>query len=732
MRLIIISNRLPITIQREGNELSFQASSGGLVSGISAYLDSLNTSSFSKTEHIWVGWPGLAVEEADKSELRDKLLNEYNAFPVFLSETEMEKFYLGFCNKTIWPLFHYFPSYTTYDEDQWNNYQSINKTFAETLLEIIKPGDVVWVHDYHLMLLPALLREKISNPIGFFLHIPFPTYEIFRLLPEKWRTDILTGLLGADLLGFHTDDYTKYFFRSVRRILGYEESSGEINIDNHVVRAETFPMGIDFKRFIKTANSQKVKNEKIKLQKTLSNFKTILSIDRLDYTKGIVKRLEGFENFLDKYPEWHSKLILILIVVPSRIGVDQYQLMKSQIDELVGKINGRFGSINWTPILYQYKFISFQPLVALYGVSDIALITPLRDGMNLIAKEYISSRKDKTGVLILSEMAGASRELKEAIIMNPNNAEEVAESIKLAADMPVEEQIRRNEIMQMRLEKYDVTKWADDFITKLKKIKKKQKKFDTNLLNNTYKSLLISDFKNAKKRLIFLDYDGTLVPFADDPKTTKPDNEVLEILNCLAEDKKNDVVIISGRDKEILQAWFNIPNINLVAEHGIWIKEKNRVWEIQGSLTNSWKGELLPLLKIYTSQVPNSFIEEKDFSIVWHYRAADSDLASEKAKELINQLTNYAADFEIQVMNGNKVVEVINANINKGSAAQRWTLQNDYDFILAIGDDLTDEKLFKALHGTAYTIKVGLSKSYAKFNLQNHIEVKELLQQLLS
>ena len=613
MRLLIVSNRLPITaIKREG-KIIFQESAGGLVSGLRAYLDSLKNSSFAKAEYIWIGWPGIAIEGKMKERLRKKLLTKYNAYPVFISERTMEKFYYGFCNKTIWPLFHYFPSYAIYDEKYWSDYKQVNETFCDTVMEIIKTDDVVWVHDYHLMLLPKLLREKVSNPIGFFLHIPFPSFEIFRLLPRKWRTEILEGLLGAYLVGFHTHDYTQYFLRSVIRILGYEHYIGQIIVDGRITKADTFPMGIDFQRYYNSVSTPGVQKEKNKLQKTLADSKVILSIDRLDYTKGILNRLYGYKTFLEKYPQWHGKVTLILIVVPSRIGVEHYQQMKRKIDELVGEINGRFGSINWSPILYQSKFLSFNPLVALYIVSDVALVTPLRDRMNLIAKEYISTKVNKTGVLILSEMAGASKELGEAIIINPNDREEIMSALKIALEMPNEEQMKRNQVMQNRLVKYDVIKWADDFIKELLSIKEYQKRFEAKLLTPSIKNQMITEFNKAKRTLILLDYDGTLVPFEENPQMVKPDEGLLKILKALSEKRDTEIVLISGRDKSTLQNWFGMLDIGLVGEHGAWIKEKGKDWSTLKPLMNDWKPPIIPILEMYTNRLPRSFVEEKEF-----------------------------------------------------------------------------------------------------------------------
>ncbi|HLA47635.1 MAG TPA: trehalose-phosphatase, partial [Nitrospinota bacterium] len=413
------------------------------------------------------------------------------------------------------------------------------------------------------------------------------------------------------------------------------------------------------------------------------------------------------------------------------IGVESYQQMKNKLDELVGKINGRFGSVDWTPILYQYRFLPFYPLVALYSISDVALITPLRDGMNLIAKEYIASRIGKTGVLILSEMAGASKELGEAIIINPNNREEISEALKMALEMPQEEQVKRNLIMQDRLERYNVVRWADDFINSLLSVKEKQKSFNARLLPYYMRERLINDFKKAERRLILLDYDGTLVPFAKHPQIAKPTEDLLKILKHLSEGSGTEVVLISGRDKNTLQDWFGMLNIKLVAEHGIWIKEKNANWFLIKPLKNDWKPQIIPILKTYVDRLPGSFVEEKDFSIAWHYRVADPELGFMRAKELMDDLINFTANIDVQILQGSKVIEIKGGGVNKGTAAMYFISKESFDFILAIGDDMTDEDLFRALPQTAYSIKVEIAPSYARFNLRNYAEVWKLIEGII-
>jgi trehalose 6-phosphate synthase/phosphatase len=731
MRLLVVSNRLPITAIENNGTLQFKESMGGLVSGISAYLDSLKGSSFTKSKYIWIGWPGISVAKAQQTSLKKSLLKRFQAYPTFLETEAMEDFYHGFCNKTIWPLFHYFPSYVVYKEDYWNQYQTVNLAFTESILEILKPGDTVWVHDYHLMLVPKMLRERAPQvSIGFFLHIPFPPYELFRLLPKEWRETILQGLLGADIIGFHTQEYTQYYLRCVLRLLGIEHNMGRITINDRIIKADTFPMGIDFAKFQQAASGPEVEEDYKNLKSSFQDYRVILSIDRLDYSKGILNRLRGYEAFLEKYHEWKEKVVLLLVVVPSRVGVDQYQKMKSQIDELVGEINGRFGNISWTPILYQYKYFSFTQLVSLYKASDLALITPLRDGMNLIAKEYIATRTDQTGVLILSEMAGAAKELGEAVIINPNHIEDIVAALVEALSMPLKEQIRRNRLLQQRLRRYDVVRWAEDFMNELATVKKDQGDYTARSYKFCKKGL-IDCFNQAKSRILFLDYDGTLMPFVKQPEMASPPMELIGLLETLAKKDNTKIILISGRDRSTLEKWFGKLNVGLVAEHGAWIKEHGDNWEMLKPLDNSWKKQVLLILEVYADRLPGAFVEEKESSVIWHFSAADPELGSIRARELMDILINLTSNIDIQVFPGDKTVEIRSSGVNKGNAALLFLTKNYYAFILAIGDDWTDEDLFKVLPERALTLKVGLAHSCAKYYLSDYQQVKELLKSFL-
>jgi trehalose 6-phosphate synthase/phosphatase len=731
-RLVVVSNRLPFNVRVENEEFVFQPSAGGLVTGIAAALERIVHDNAPVDDYLWVGWPGSTIAEALQPKLSERTITQFNAVPVYLTELEMDQFYLGFCNKTIWPLFHYFPSYTVYEEEFWEQYKRVNERFAATLAEVIRPGDMVWVHDYHLMLLPQMLRARFPTyPIGFFLHIPFPSFEVFRLLPSTWRREILEGLVGADLVGFHTYEYTQHFLQCVLRILGYEHNMGQIVTPEWFVKADTFPMGIDFEKFADAVHSPEVQKEREAIKSSLQEVRVILSVDRLDYTKGILKRLEGFEILLHKHPRYHGKIKLIMIVVPSRIGVEHYDQMKKQIEEMVGKINGKFGRIDWTPVVYQHRHVPFPTLVAMYSLSDVALVTPLRDGMNLVAKEYIATREDHTGVLILSEMAGAAKELGEAIIINPNNREEIAGAMHEALEMPIEEQQKRNAVLQQRLRRYNVIRWVHDFLHELIAAAQTQERFAARLLSPTEKQKLVQAFTRSARRLLLFDYDGTLTPLVRKPSLAAPSAELLRLLAQLADHPANSLVLISGRDRDTLTQWFGQLTGTLVAEHGSWIRERGSDWKILKQQSSEWKSQIVPILQMYADRLPGAMVEEKDSAVAWHYRTADPEQAQRLAGELLDHLVAFTANIEIQVLRGHKVIEVKTAGITKGTAAQHIIERENPDFILSIGDDWTDEDVFGMLPEWAYSLRVGIANTRARFNLKNTRDVSRLLEALV-
>ena len=722
-RLLIVSNRLPISVSKRGRELRFHHSPGGLATGLASV-------SKSHRGH-WIGWPGITSDNlTDKNEAEiSKKLSEEKYLPIFLSRKQVENYYQGFSNKTIWPLFHYFPLRTIYENRFWETYKGVNQTFCDEVVKVAKRGDCIWIQDYHLMLLPQLLRQKLpSLEIGFFLHIPFPSYELFRLLP--WRAEILNGLLGADLIGFHTHDYVRHFLSSACRITGLEHTLGRLSIDNRIVKVDAFPLGIDYEKYSQAPNQAAVQQEVKKIRQKVGDCKIVISIDRLDYTKGIIERLEAFDLFLSRNPEYRGKVTLIMVAVPSRTRVEDYVALRSRLEQLVGRVNGEYGLFGWMPVWYLYRSLPFEKLVALYYAADVALVTPVRDGMNLIAKEYVAAKTDGKGVLILSEMTGAASELGEAVIVNANNKAEIVEAIKAALEMPIDEQLERNRSMQSRLSRYDVSKWAGDFLNALSDIRGAQQELLIRKLSKPAREKLINDFKKSKKRLFFLDYDGTLVGFKGRPDKAGPDEEIIGLLRDLSGKSKNEVVIISGRDKVTITKWLSELNVTLIAEHGGWIKQKAKDWKCREPLREDWKNTIRPILELYADRTPRSSVEEKDFSLVWHCRRADPELAYIRMQELRGAVLNLTANLDVGVFEGSKILEIRHLGINKGRAAELWLEKKIWDFILAAGDDYTDEEMFAIMPEDAYSIKVGSGISKARFNIDTVNELRGLLKKL--
>lgn len=725
-KIIIVSNRLPVELKIENDKITFKQSVGGLTTGLSSVHP--------KDHNLWVGWLGIPEQEIPGSSLKDDLMDEVirkDYIPIFLTEEEIDSYYYGYSNDIIWPLFHYFPEYAKFNSYYWSGYKKVNEKFAREILNYTDENDTVWVHDYHLMLLPAMLKTQQSHlNIGFFLHIPFPTYEVFRMLPS--RVEILKGLLGTNLIGFHTSEYQQYFIESVSRLLPCEIHGNEIIYEGHKTVVEVFPMGIDADEFENEAHLQKeqeIKPQSIKAEikeytKHSPQVRFIISIDRLDYSKGIVNRLEAFDYFLENNPHYKEQVKLLMLAVPSRTCVPQYQLLKKDIDELVGRINSKHATVRWTPILYLFRSLPFEDLISLYTCSDVALITPVRDGMNLVAKEYVMSRSDQDGVLILSEMAGASKELKEALIINPMNYREISNALLQALEMPKEDQAKRIKIMQDTIRNNNVKKWATNFLTQLEGIPSNNLQQESALKN---RKSIIEHYEKAEKRLILLDYDGTLVGFQDNPEMLAPDKELTKLIRTLAGNSKNDLYLISGRKKENLEAWFADLPIGLIAEHGSFIRQSNKDWKSEFYGKSHWKKKIQKLLESYTEKIPDSFIEEKTHALAWHYRKVPGEIGVRGAREIVQMLRTRTMDLGIQVLNGNKVIEVTAASINKGNAVRNLMRQKDYDFILAIGDDTTDEFMFRQLPSQAISIKVGTAESAAKYRLKDFKQVRFFL-----
>ncbi len=721
-KTIIVSNRLPIRIEKEGDSLNYVPSEGGLATALGSI--------YKEGENIWVGWPGAAFEqEALKAEVTEGLKKE-SMRPVFLTEQELEDYYLGFSNQTLWPAFHYFLQYIQYVEAHWQTYESVNRKFADAIATYANPGDTIWVHDYQLLLLPGMLRERFPNmTIGFFQHIPFPSYEVFRILP--WRRQLLEGMLGADYLGFHTYDDMRHFLSATHRLAGYPYSGNRIQLDKRVVVADPLPMGIDYEKYAENAVHPESIDREARYRENIGAQRLLLSMDRLDYSKGIPKRLLAFEALLERYPQYKEKVSLLLVVVPSRDVVPNYQSLKEQVDELVGKINSKYGRMSWQPIQYFYRSYPFRALGAFYRMCDVAVITPVRDGMNLVCKEYVASRENQDGVLILSEMAGAAKELADAILVNPTNQNQVVEAMHQALQMPLEEQQRRMRIMQKGLRKYNIFQWVKLFFDNLQEVKRMQRAMATPLLDGAGRDAMLKAYAKSEQRLLLLDYDGTLVGFREDPLDCAPDQDLRELLTALAADKANKVVVISGRKHETLGEWLGALPIQLVAEHGLWSKQVDGEWTRNAADTTSqWRDGAHEIMQFYVDRTPGSFVEEKSDSMAWHYRKVEKGLGEMRKSELTSHLKHMLGEKGLQVLDGDHVVELKPEAVNKGRAAAGLHAEATYSFVLCIGDDTTDEDMFEALPDEAFTVKVGPGSSYARSALETVGDVHALLRDL--
>ncbi|MGI4803225.1 MAG: bifunctional alpha,alpha-trehalose-phosphate synthase (UDP-forming)/trehalose-phosphatase [Janthinobacterium lividum] len=717
-KTIIVSNRLPVKIQEKEGEYTSSASEGGLATGLGSI--------YQEGDNVWIGWPGTEISAEKQPEITQQLA-ELSLMPVFLSQEEISEYYEGFSNDVLWPVFHYYAStYSNYKQSNWEFYQQVNQKFADVVLSVAQPGDKIWIHDYQLLLLPALIRAKLPDvSIGFFLHIPFPSFQLFHLIP--WRTELLEGLLGADLVGFHTFDDVQHFTQACARLLHVNLSSNIISLPNRLVVAEAFPMGIDEQKYASLVQSEAVQQEIIHLKESFNGIKTILSVDRLDYSKGILQRLQAFEELLRTKPEYLEKVVLYMIVVPSRDTVPQYKNLRNEIDKRVGNINSLFRTMDWSPVQYFYRSFPIETLSALYATADVALVTPMRDGMNLVSKEYVASRIQNNGVLILSEMAGSSRELIDALIVNPNDINMMTSAIEQALEMPANEQEIRMIKLRQNVSKFNVKHWVKIFMDRLREVKDMQQALHTRYVGEVTRKAIYKIYAKTSKRIFFLDYDGTLVGFHADPQKASPDEKLYQILQNLTADPLNKVVIISGRDYETLEKWFGYLPITLIADHGAWQK-LNGDWERIPALDASWKKQIQPVLETFADRTPGSFIEEKTYSLAWHYRNVESGLGDLRAGELINNLRFSVVDKGLQILPGNKVIEVKNMEINKGKSVTALLHGQDYDFAMAIGDDHTDEDTFKAMPDNSATIKVGNNSSAAKYYLNNVQEVRLLLE----
>ncbi|GAB2538755.1 bifunctional alpha,alpha-trehalose-phosphate synthase (UDP-forming)/trehalose-phosphatase [Spirosoma aerophilum] len=722
-RLLIVSYRLPFSLQQTEQGTELIQNSGGLVSAVLSMAERMGHQQGDVAAKIhWVGHGDASLQNIDASALENET---FVAHPVFMEESVHKGFYEGFSNDLIWPLFHYFTSYASFRETDFESYLQANTRFLEELNALIEPGDLVWIHDFQLMLLPDMVRQAMpSATIGYFFHIPFPTYEIIKLLPRTWRQALLKGILGADVVGFHTADYAQHFMQSVSEVLATPIIESRIVLPDRSVMVKDFPISVDFNKFDRTAQDADVLKTRNHYLSLLQPNKLIFSVDRLDYTKGIIYRLQGYERFLNQNPDWHDKVTFVMTVVPSRDKISHYQELKREIEETVGRINGQFGTIGWRPIVYSYTSLSFTELMALYTGCNIALITPIRDGMNLVCKEFVASRHDHQGVLILSELAGAAQELKDALIINPTDTQEVADAIKQGLNMPLAEQEKRMLTMRKQVQNHSVFRWSHDFLTAFDTILDNPIDLETDLPIQPF----ITAFGEARQRLLLFDFDGTLAPLVNNPAEARPSDLLRDMLQNIAE--HSDLVVISGRNRAFLEKTFVGIPLYLVAEHGAFLKKPDQPWERLDLSESDWVDPVRTAMNQVVGQFPGSFIEEKETAIAWHYRMAEATDIEGKAIELATQLRALPSTIPLTVIQGSKVVEVKPAQHSKGTVAIKIVEQTSYDFVLSIGDDTTDEDMFRQLPNWAYTLKVGSGVSFARYRLARQQDVESLLQRM--
>ncbi|MFL5355518.1 bifunctional alpha,alpha-trehalose-phosphate synthase (UDP-forming)/trehalose-phosphatase [Archangium sp.] len=719
-RLLLVSNRLPVTVKADKEGVSVVRSAGGLATGLRGPHE--------RSGGVWIGWPGdvSRLTQAQRASVEAQLA-ELRCVPIHLSASEVARYYEGYSNRVLWPLCHYLIERIPRQDRDWEMYRKVNERFADLVASHYQPGDTIWVHDYQLMLVPAFLRARLPQArIGFFLHIPFPSSEIFRTLPH--RAELVRGLLGADLIGFHTLTYVRHFASALMRLLGLETVVDSVAYAGREVRLGAFPMGIDAQAFESLAMDAAVLEDVRVHRERSTGQRLVLGVDRLDYTKGIPQRLSAVQRLLEREPSWRGRLRFVQVAVPSRTAVADYADYRDKVDELVGRINGLYGGVHNVPVHYLYRSFNEKQLAALYRAADVMFVTPVRDGMNLVAKEFCAARPDEDGVLVLSEFAGAADELGDALLVNPYDVEGMADALEVALEMPEGERRTRMRTLRARVKEYDVHWWVRSFLDALQALPTPPPHVEP-----AGSEAAIARMREAGHLLLLIDYDGTLVPFTARPELATPDAELLDLLQRLATRPNTRVHIVSGRTKETLEAWLGSLPVGLHAEHGLYSRPApGEPWTSLEGVPTDWKNLVRPVLEAFAARVPGAFVEEKSASLAWHYRQVDRVFGARQARELRLHLGEVFAHGPLEVLPGDKVVEVRARGVNKGRVVGRVTEgMAPGTRVVAIGDDRTDEDLFAALPEGSLDIHAGGRNSRARYRVAGPTEVRKLLAALL-
>jgi trehalose 6-phosphate synthase/phosphatase len=589
-RLLIVANRLPITVSATDGGVEVQRSTGGLATGLMRPHEN--------SDGLWIGWSGAPADlDPQQRAALDRELAAMRLVGVPLSADLVSRFYEGYSNGVLWPLFHYLLDQVPLQVSHWDSYVEANQAFADVVAAHYRPGDLIWVHDYQLFLLPGLLRERLPGArIGFFLHIPFPSEELFRTLPSRDR--LLEGMLGADLVGFHTPAYLRHFAISLTDILGLAVEIDRVQLPGREVRLGVFPMGVDAGAIAAMAADPAIDGE-VHAIRGDGSVRILVGVDRLDYTKGIPRRLLAFERMLEVHPDLREKVRLVQVAVPSRTNVGAYQDIRALVDGLVGRINGAFGTPRWVPVHYIFRGLPESDLVALYRAADVMLVTPLRDGMNLVAKEFVASRTDGDGVLVLSEFAGASWELPEALQVNPYDTDGTADVLYRALTMEEDERRARLAPLRERVDTFDVHRWVASFLEQLGATARAPGRGSAVVAGpDAARAELARRVEETEALLLLLDYDGTLVPFTPTPELARPDASLISLLRQLAARPDTEVHIVSGRARESLDHWLGALPVWLHAEHGFWSRgPRTREWTPAAEVAGGWREPVLALLR---------------------------------------------------------------------------------------------------------------------------------------
>jgi trehalose 6-phosphate synthase/phosphatase len=726
-KLVIVSNRLPTSLHVDATgAIELRDTVGGLATALSGARESMG--------FTWIGWPGPIPTGADIGAVTDALRGA-GYEPVPLSPADADPYYNGMCNSVIWPLFHYFLGRVSSDPRFFAAYTNANQEFATTIARVAPPDAHVWIHDFHLMLVPSMLRAlRPDVRISFFLHIPFPSSEVYRILPA--RAELLRGVLGADYIGFHTGDYVRHFRSSCLRVLGLESRFDELAHDGRRIGLGVHPIGADVQRLTAALRSEACATKVAELRERWQGRRVILGVERLDYSKAVPLKLAAYEEFLRRDPQRAKDNVLVQVLVPSRLDTEEYRDLKDEVELAVGRINGLFGAPGSTPIEYLHRSFDIDELAAMYRVADVGVVTPARDGMNLVAHEFVLCQSEpldddaQPGVLLLSEFAGASHSLSHVLLTNPWDTGGVADALEQALAMDPRERAERMAKMRERVLERDCQRWAERFLATAAQVTA-----DSVVSTGTVRidahawKDLATTAMTAERRVLLLDYDGTLREVTQRPGDARPTPEILELLGRLAALPRTEVHIVSGRDRFTLEHWLGHLPVHLSAEHGAaWRVAGTQEWQVRGDLNLEWLPRAEQILRAVEIEVDDSEIERKPAGIAWHYRRVDADYGEWRARELLVHLAEQFANEPVELLQGRKLVELRAAGINKGSYVRSLDLTGA--FVLAIGDDRTDFDTYSALDEAGVAVHVGSAGEGNRYWVSSPVEVRALLGEL--